>query len=124
MRVWIGTMLIKAGMAIIPRDVRDLVRGLLAYHIPGALTEDEKEQVRVAKTEARLQVQSAIGGQNEPSNDLANMTDTELIAARDRAHAAANEKLEWSEFSKRTEKWVRYRDECYRRGIPSRQRHY
>lgn len=50
--------------------------------------------------------------------DPASMTEEELIAARDKAHAAANEKLEWSEYSKRTKEWLRYRDECDRRGIP------
>jgi hypothetical protein len=56
--------------------------------------------------------------------DVANLTDVDLIAARDKAHAAANEKLEWAEFSKRTKEWLRYRDECDRRGIPRRQRQH
>jgi hypothetical protein len=50
--------------------------------------------------------------------DLADMTDADLIAARDKAHAAAEPKLEWSEFAKRMKEWLRYRDECDRRGIP------
>jgi hypothetical protein len=50
--------------------------------------------------------------------DLASMTDAELIAARDKAHATTEPKLEWSEFAKRTKEWLRYRDECDRRGIP------
>lgn len=56
--------------------------------------------------------------------DIPEMSDAELIAARDKAHEAANEKLEWSEFSKRTREWLRYRDECDRRGIPRRQRQH
>lgn len=34
--------------------------------------------------------------------DIAGMTEAELIAARDKAHAAVNERLEWAEFAKRT----------------------
>lgn len=51
-RVFLGTLLIKSGMAIIPRDVRDLVRGVLMYHVPGALTESEKARVRAARAQA------------------------------------------------------------------------
>lgn len=51
MRVLIGSLLIRAGMAIIPRDTRELVRGIMLYHVPGALTEAEKAEVRAAKAE-------------------------------------------------------------------------
>lgn len=50
-RVFIGAALIRAGMAIIPKDTRDLVRGILLYHVPGALTEAEKAEIRTAKAE-------------------------------------------------------------------------
>lgn len=56
--------------------------------------------------------------------DLASLTEAELIAARDVAHTAANEKLEWSEYAKRVREWLRYRDECDRRGIPRRSQHH
>ena len=46
MRVFIAAMLIKLAMAILPKEVRNTVRGLLMYHVPGALTEDEKSKVR------------------------------------------------------------------------------
>lgn len=49
MRVFIATLLIKAGFALLPVDLRKLVRALLLYHVPGALTEDEKAEVRKAK---------------------------------------------------------------------------
>jgi hypothetical protein len=53
-------------------------------------------------------------------NAMLEMTDAELIAARDKALAASNEKLAWPEFAKRTREWLAYRDECDRRGIPRR----
>lgn len=53
MRVFIGSLLIRAGFAIIPRDVRLLVRNIIMYHVPGALTEAEKADVRAAKADWR-----------------------------------------------------------------------
>lgn len=49
MRMLIGTLLIRAGFATIPKDVRHMVRSILMYHVPGALTEDEKSEIRAAK---------------------------------------------------------------------------
>jgi hypothetical protein len=54
MRFLIGKMLIKAGIAVLPCGVRETVRGLLLYHVPGALTEAEKEKVRAVAAAARL----------------------------------------------------------------------
>lgn len=48
-RTFIGKILIKAGMAILPADVRRLVRNVIMYHVPGALSENEKAEVRAAK---------------------------------------------------------------------------
>lgn len=50
MRFRIARLLIKAGVALLPHDVRDMVRGIVMYHVPGALTEDEKATIRAAKT--------------------------------------------------------------------------
>lgn len=50
MRTFVGTMLIKAGMAILPPEVRKMVRKVLMYHVPGALSEDEKREIRIAKS--------------------------------------------------------------------------
>jgi hypothetical protein len=44
-RTYIGSLLIKAGMAVTPKDVRDLVRNTLLYHVPDALTSEEKSEV-------------------------------------------------------------------------------
>lgn len=46
MRTWIGGILIKAGVKILPAETRRMVIGMLAYHIPGALPADEKAWVR------------------------------------------------------------------------------
>jgi hypothetical protein len=51
MRVFISRVLITAGIMILPSEVRKLVRGVLLYHVPGALTESEKAEVREAKAE-------------------------------------------------------------------------
>jgi len=48
-RAKIGCLLIAWGMRIMPDNVRHMVRGILMYHVPGALTEDEKREVRAAK---------------------------------------------------------------------------
>jgi hypothetical protein len=45
LRTMIATLLIKAGMAILPKDVYEVVRWILLYHVPGALTESEKVAV-------------------------------------------------------------------------------
>ncbi len=52
MRVWIGTILIRAGMAMLPADTRKLFQDILLYHVPGALTEAEKAHVRAQKLSA------------------------------------------------------------------------
>lgn len=41
--------MIKVGMAVLPPEVRKLVRGVLMYHVPGAMTEAEKAEIRAAK---------------------------------------------------------------------------
>lgn len=51
MRYVIGKFLIIAGLRIMPKDVSRMVRMLLLYNVPGALTETEKAEVRRAKTE-------------------------------------------------------------------------
>lgn len=48
MRLFIARLLLKAGMALLPKEVRDLTRDLLMYHVPGALSEDRKREVRRA----------------------------------------------------------------------------
>jgi hypothetical protein len=49
LRLVVGTVLIKAGFALIPAEVKDMVRGMILYHVPGAMTEAEKADVRAAK---------------------------------------------------------------------------
>ena len=49
MRMWLGTTLIKLGFAIIPADVREMARGIMMYHVPGALSEEQKAEIRAAK---------------------------------------------------------------------------
>lgn len=49
MRVTIARILIVAGILVLPRSVRKMVRDILLYHVPGALTDAEKADVRAAK---------------------------------------------------------------------------
>lgn len=44
-------------MAVVPRGARDLARKIILYHVPGALTEEEKEEVRRAKREGESQIE-------------------------------------------------------------------
>jgi hypothetical protein len=44
-RTWLGATLITCGVAVIPSQVRKLVRDILMFHVPGALTEVEKRGV-------------------------------------------------------------------------------
>jgi hypothetical protein len=44
-RIWLGCTLITRGMSILPSAVRKRVRDVLMYHVPGALTDDEKRSV-------------------------------------------------------------------------------
>lgn len=46
MRGAFAILLIKAGMALLPKGTRDTVRNLVMYHVPGALTEKEKQDIR------------------------------------------------------------------------------
>lgn len=46
MRVWLGTMLISAGMRILPREVRSMLCDIILYNVPGALSEERKAAVR------------------------------------------------------------------------------
>lgn len=48
LRVFLGSLLIRTGMAIVPAEARDLARGMIMYHVPGALTEAEKAKIRSA----------------------------------------------------------------------------
>lgn len=48
-RVLIGCGLIKLGMAILPAQTRKMFRNVIMFHVPGALTEEEKDDVREAK---------------------------------------------------------------------------
>lgn len=48
-RTFIGSSLIKLGMSILPSDVRKLVRNIVMFHVPGALTDSEKAEVIAAK---------------------------------------------------------------------------
>ena len=45
----IAMLFIKTGMAILPPATRKMVRDLLMYNVPGALTEQERADVRRAK---------------------------------------------------------------------------
>jgi hypothetical protein len=49
MRLFIGALLVRLGMRIIPRDAKEMARKIMLYHVPGVLTEDEKAEVRAAK---------------------------------------------------------------------------
>ena len=49
MRLWVGCMLLKLGMAILPTDSREMAKKIMLYHVPGALSETEKAEVRTAK---------------------------------------------------------------------------
>jgi hypothetical protein len=50
MRTLIGGLLIKVGMAILPKDVRSMARNIMLYHVPGALTKAERREVEAAKS--------------------------------------------------------------------------
>jgi hypothetical protein len=52
-RAAVGVALIKTGVRILPDRVRKTVRGMLLYHVPGALSEDEKRDIREAAAEMR-----------------------------------------------------------------------
>lgn len=49
MRVFLGCLLIRFGMAIVPAAERQLARKIMLYHVPGVLSDDEKADVREAK---------------------------------------------------------------------------
>ncbi len=50
LRVFVARGFISFGMWLLPADVRKLMRGMMLFHVPGALTEDEKHEVIVAKS--------------------------------------------------------------------------
>jgi hypothetical protein len=54
MRVFFGCLLLRAGMALLPKDVRQMVRRVLMYHVPGGLTEAEKADVERRVGSVRL----------------------------------------------------------------------
>lgn len=49
MRLWIAKWLLRGGMALLPKGVRDMTRDLLVYHVPGALSEERKAEIRTSK---------------------------------------------------------------------------
>lgn len=49
MRLWVAKLLIVAGIAIMPPGVRRMVRNILFFNVPGALTDKEKAEVIAAK---------------------------------------------------------------------------
>jgi len=64
LRCLVGRMLISTGMAIIPSDVKEAMRGMMMYHVPGALTENEKASVRRGVSGLRLQKSGVKEGQS------------------------------------------------------------
>ncbi len=50
MRVLVARGFISLGMWLLPSDVRKLVRGMMMFHVPGALTDEEKDEVIAAKS--------------------------------------------------------------------------
>jgi hypothetical protein len=50
MRVFIGSILIRLGMWVLPVNVRQQVRSILLFHVPGALSDQEKSDLIAAKT--------------------------------------------------------------------------
>lgn len=44
-RLFLAKWLLKAGMAFLPKDTRELVRDLLMFHVPGALTAERKLEI-------------------------------------------------------------------------------
>ena len=50
MRVLVARGFISFGMWLLPADVRKLVRGMMMFHVPGALTDEEKDEVIAAKS--------------------------------------------------------------------------
>lgn len=51
MRVLIARGFIAFGMMLLPADVRKLVRGMMLFHVPGALTDAERTEVVSARSE-------------------------------------------------------------------------
>ncbi len=49
MRVLIARGFISFGMWLLPVDVRRVVRNMMMFHVPGALTDEEKDEVIAAK---------------------------------------------------------------------------
>lgn len=47
MRFVIARALITLGVFILPKDIRELTRNLLMYHVPNALTDAEKREVEL-----------------------------------------------------------------------------
>ena len=50
----LGCLLLRIGMAIVPKEARDFARGVIMYHVPGALTEAEKADIRAKMATADL----------------------------------------------------------------------
>ena len=49
MRVLIACGFISFGMWLLPADVRRVARNMMMFHVPGALTDEEKDEVIAAK---------------------------------------------------------------------------
>ena len=45
MRLALARLFLKTGMALLPRETRDLVRDLLMFHVPGAVPEERKREI-------------------------------------------------------------------------------
>lgn len=49
MKVWLGKLLIRLGMAILPKDIRQMAIDLIMYHAPNALSEERRAEIRAAR---------------------------------------------------------------------------
>jgi hypothetical protein len=53
-RLLLASWLLKAGMALLPKETQDLVRDLLMFHVPGALTVERKLEILRMKSATEL----------------------------------------------------------------------
>jgi hypothetical protein len=56
MKHLLAVCLLRAGMALLDRQTRDLVRDIIMYHVPGALSAERKQAVQDAAAAARLKL--------------------------------------------------------------------
>lgn len=52
MRLFIGRLLLRAGMAVLPRDVRELTRDLMMYHVPNGISVERRAELQKMKKNA------------------------------------------------------------------------